>query len=186
MKRPRADLLALLLLAIACSLVAAYRARPSAPRELPDMPAMIFAPLTPRPAASLVDPGGALQGPGIVMQMTDSTARPGPDDDPYFFVVHDQDLQAAVFELFAAGAEAVSINNQRIQFPGSSLRCIGTSIVVNNHELKSPFVIRAIGPGPDMGATLRESSMVHASISPLLDIPATLPPTEFRYARPVP
>jgi uncharacterized protein YlxW (UPF0749 family) len=55
-------------------------------------------------------------------------------------------------ELIASGAEAVSVNNHRIA-GNSSMRCVGTTILVNDVKIASPVVIRAIGdPNTIMGA----------------------------------
>ena len=47
-------------------------------------------------------------------------------------------------ELCAAGAEAVSINSERI-VSTSSIRCVGNTILVNNKRCAPPFEIKAIG-----------------------------------------
>lgn len=59
-------------------------------------------------------------------------------------IVHDNDLLQIVNELRAAGAEAISINNQRLTSL-SAIRCVGPSILVNDVKIGAPFVIRAIG-----------------------------------------
>jgi len=96
----------------------------------------------------------AMTGPGVVLTLNDSKRRPGPDEDPYYFIIHDQDLQSLVNELFAAGAEAVSVNDQRI-ITRSSIRCVGPSVLVNTVQLASPFTIKAIGPSKEIEGGLR-------------------------------
>ena len=96
----------------------------------------------------------AMKGPGVTITLSDSKRRAGPDDDSYFFIVHDQDLQTLTNELFAAGAEAVSVNDQRI-ITRSSIRCVGPSVLVNTVQLASPFVVKAIGPPREMEGGLR-------------------------------
>lgn len=59
-------------------------------------------------------------------------------------IVHDNDLLQIVNELRAAGAEAISINNQRLTSV-SAIRCVGPSILVNDVKIGGPFVIKAIG-----------------------------------------
>lgn len=96
----------------------------------------------------------AMKGPGVTVTLSDSKRRPGPDEDSYFFIIHDQDLQTLVNELFAAGAEAVSVNDQRI-ITRSSIRCVGPSVLVNTVQLASPFVVKAIGPSREIEGGLR-------------------------------
>ncbi len=91
----------------------------------------------------------AMKGPGVIVRMADSPRSPGPDEDPYFYIVHDVDMQALVNELWAAGAEAVSVNDQRM-VTRSSIRCVGPTILVNANRLASPYVIKAIGPAADL------------------------------------
>lgn len=59
-------------------------------------------------------------------------------------VVHDSDLRLLVNGLFLGGAEAVSINGERL-ISISSIRCVGPTILINSRRVSSPFVIRAIG-----------------------------------------
>ena len=59
-------------------------------------------------------------------------------------IVHDQNIRDVVNELFAAGAEGIAINDQRL-VGGSSVRCVGPTVIVNDTKLAPPFVIKAIG-----------------------------------------
>lgn len=82
-----------------------------------------------------------VRGEGVVVTIEDSTdtslsAEAG--------LVHDTDLTAVVTELKAAGAEAISINGQRI-ISTTAIRCVGPTIQVNSVKVASPFYIKAIG-----------------------------------------
>lgn len=89
----------------------------------------------------------AVRGSGIVVTLHDS-----PKLDPTEtrsdvienYVVHDTDLRAIVDELFASGAEAISINEQRL-IANSSVRCVGPVVLVNSVQVAPPYVIKAIG-----------------------------------------
>ena len=85
-----------------------------------------------------------LEGPGIEMVVEDDPNEIGPLDDIYYHIVHDADLRVLVNELKNAGAEAISINGQRI-VNTTAITCIGNVIKVNNERITSPFTIRAIG-----------------------------------------
>lgn len=64
--------------------------------------------------------------------------------DPNMLIVHDTDLINIVNELKNAGAEAISINGQRI-VTTSAIECDGNVIKVNGEKIGTPFEIRAIG-----------------------------------------
>ena len=58
--------------------------------------------------------------------------------------VHDGDLIALVNALKNAGAEAISINGQRI-VNSTAITCVGNTIMINGEKVGSPFIINAIG-----------------------------------------
>ena len=64
--------------------------------------------------------------------------------DPNLLVVHDTDLMRVVNELKNAGAEAISINEQRLVMT-SAIECDGNIIKVNGEKIGAPFTIKAIG-----------------------------------------
>ncbi|MGE0493546.1 MAG: DUF881 domain-containing protein [Vulcanimicrobiota bacterium] len=110
----------------------------------------------------------SMKGPGVVVRMADSPRKPGQEEDPYFYIVHDVDIQALVNELWAAGAEAVSVNDQRI-VTRSSIRCVGPTILVNANRLASPYIIKAIGPASDLEGGLRMPGGYIDSMSALVN-----------------
>jgi uncharacterized protein YlxW (UPF0749 family) len=59
-------------------------------------------------------------------------------------LVQDGDLQLAVNGLWSAGAEAISINGQRLGAT-SAIRQAGQAILVDQHPVTPPYVISAIG-----------------------------------------
>ena len=65
-------------------------------------------------------------------------------DDMSNHIVHDGDLRRIVNELKNAGAEAISINGQRI-VTTTAITCIGNVIKINDEKVSTPFVIKAIG-----------------------------------------
>lgn len=84
-----------------------------------------------------------LKGEGIVIVLTDGTKTLEPElrQDS---LVHDSDVLTVVNELKAAGAEAISVNGQRI-ISTSAIRCVGPVIQVNYQKVAAPFTIKAIG-----------------------------------------
>ncbi|MBI1334225.1 MAG: DUF881 domain-containing protein [Armatimonadetes bacterium] len=83
-----------------------------------------------------------LEGPGVKVTLRDNTkAGPMPQDAD---LIHDIDVLRVTNELFSAGAEAISVNGQRL-VATSSVRCAGPTILVDDVKVTSPFVILAIG-----------------------------------------
>ena len=80
-----------------------------------------------------------LIGPGIIITLKDGD--PKLSTDP---IVHDGDLIEVVNALKNAGAEAISINNQRIT-SRTEISCAGNVITINGAKVGAPFVIKAIG-----------------------------------------
>lgn len=60
------------------------------------------------------------------------------------YIVHAEDLLAIVNELFNAGADAISINNQRV-VSTTSIYCDGNIVRVNGKMVGVPITIQAIG-----------------------------------------
>lgn len=99
-------------------------------------------------AASLGARAGsvAVTGPGIRI-----TFENRPTADPATEWVRDSDLAALVNGLWVAGAEAISINGQRIHALGG-IRNVGNNVEVNERSIGSPYTVLAIG-NPDTLAT---------------------------------
>ncbi len=96
-------------------------------------------------------------GPGLLVTL--ANADPKADDDPVGGTteedargrVRDGDLQLVVNALWAAGAEAVSINGQRLG-PLTAIRFAGEAVLVDFKPVTNPYEISAIGD-PDTMAT---------------------------------
>lgn len=97
-----------------------------------------------------------VRGQGVVITMNDSLENFGDGVDLNSYLVHDEDLLNVVNELKATGAEAISVNDQRI-IAMSEIRCAGTTILVNGKRLSPPYVIKAIGDSAalESGVTMR-------------------------------
>jgi len=83
------------------------------------------------------------------------------------FVVHDSDLLGVINELRSAGAEALSLNGERI-LATSEIRCAGNTVSVNNTRYAAPFVIRAIGDPDAMEQALMMRSGIVAELERFL------------------
>ena len=83
-------------------------------------------------------------GPGVIITLSDSKKDASSVLNPNMLLVHDVDILGVVNELKNAGAEAISINEQRI-VPTTSISCGGNIIDINSEKVGAPFVIKAIG-----------------------------------------
>jgi len=96
-------------------------------------------------AARLATGLTAVRGPGVVVEIADSNRVVPPGDNPASYIVVVDDLRDIVAALWAAGAEAVAINDERL-VATSSIYGVGASILVNTAFLSPPFQVEAIGP----------------------------------------
>lgn len=84
-----------------------------------------------------------VSGQGIIITLKDAstdTVKGNASD----YVVHDGDLLEVVNALKNAGAEAISVNDQRI-VNTTAITCAGNIIKINDEKVGSPFKIKAIG-----------------------------------------
>jgi uncharacterized protein YlxW (UPF0749 family) len=91
----------------------------------------------------------AVHGPGVVVVLSDppiasATPSAGPGAAATGQRLTDRDVRSVVNELWAAGAEAMSVNNVRLT-PDSAIRFAGLAVLVDFQPLTSPYAIRAIG-----------------------------------------
>lgn len=84
-----------------------------------------------------------VKGNGIIITVSDSS-NDNTAIDLSSLIVHDADLRNLVNELANAGAEAISINDERI-VSSTCITCAGNVIQINGNKVGSPFVIKAIG-----------------------------------------
>lgn len=105
-----------------------------------------------------------LSGPGVEVTLNDSNISIKPGENPNLYVLHDEDVLRVLNEIRAAGAEAVSINGQRL-LSTTEVRCTGPTIVLNkNKRLAPPYVVTAIG-NPD---TLENSLKMRGGVAETL------------------
>lgn len=105
-----------------------------------------------------------LTGPGVQVTLNDSSISVKPGENPNLYVLHDEDVLRVLNEIKAAGAEAISINGQRL-LATTEIRCTGPTIVLNkNKRLAPPYVITAIG-NPE---TIDNSLMMRGGVAETL------------------
>ena len=74
--------------------------------------------------------------------------------DIELLIVHQQDIQAVVNALWAGGAEAMTVQGQRV-VSTTGIRCVGNTVVLHDVPYAPPYVISAIGPTDQMLAAIR-------------------------------
>ncbi|PZR52830.1 DUF881 domain-containing protein [Xylanimonas oleitrophica] len=100
----------------------------------------------------------AVTGPGLVVSLTDGGGGLVGDEDTDVRV-RDADLQIVVNALWAAGAEGVSIDDQRLTAT-SAVRNAGDAVLVDLMPLNGPtYVVRAVGDAEAMQTALARSDV---------------------------
>jgi len=92
----------------------------------------------------------AVTGPGIQATVT---SAPGSDNNQ---LVRDSDLALLTDALWAAGAQAISVNGQRLTVL-SAFRNVGIGILVNSQPVNPPYVFNVLGNPDTLPADLLAS-----------------------------
>lgn len=157
------------------------------------------------PLLELLSAATPVHGPGVKLVVDDakeaSSGGSGPRQSDGFSDtgrVRDRDMQRVVNGLWESGAEAVSINGQRLTAL-SAVRAAGEAILVNNKPLAPPYTVLAIGDGERLRTRFQDSADgqylqvlkddygIRASVGVEKDLhlPAA-PSLVVRYAKPAP
>ncbi|OAT81800.1 DUF881 domain-containing protein [Desulfotomaculum copahuensis] len=143
-----------------------------------------------RLAAGLV----AVTGPGIEVTLDNPPQTVGSGGPASLFVIRDEDLLRLVNELRSAGAEALSINGQRI-VSTTEIRLAAPFIDINLTRVVPPYHILAIGKPDDLKSTLEIPGGIDEILRDLgvqikiqklnqLTVPGFAGQLNFRYAKP--
>lgn len=135
----------------------------------------------------------AVTGPGLVIKLDDNPDPLKVGDDADDYIIHQINLLFVVNDLRGAGAEAISINDQRI-IAGSEIRCAGPTILINTARVAPPYEIKAIGNSESLEDSIRapggelqalEARGIKTSIlkSDKMVIPALSEILTYRYAQ---
>jgi uncharacterized protein YlxW (UPF0749 family) len=103
-------------------------------------------------------------GPGLLVTL--ANAEPDADADPVGGTaedprgrVRDGDLQLVVNALWAAGAEAIGINGQRLG-PTTAIRFAGEAVLVDFRPVANPYLVTAIGDPGSLRSRFLQSPQV--------------------------
>ncbi len=112
-----------------------------------------------REVAGVRDAAGMtpVSGSGLVVTLDDSPLETPPEGiDANQLVVHQQDIQAFVNALWAGGAQAVSLQDQRL-ISTTGVKCVGNTVVLEGVPYSPPYRIEAVGEPDQMYAALDSS-----------------------------
>ncbi|HEY0118418.1 MAG TPA: DUF881 domain-containing protein [Cellulomonas sp.] len=117
------------------------------------------------PTGFAVESGATpVTGPGLLVRLDDAPSDNAPADvSPDVLVVHQQDLQAVMNALWAGGAEAMELMDQRV-VSTSAVRCVGNVLRLHGRVYSPPYEVRAIGDADAMRAALDASPAVAAYV----------------------
>lgn len=101
----------------------------------------------------------ALTGPGIVIQLTDSTMPVPAGANVRDYLVSGSDVLRVVDQLWLAGAEAIAVNGERVVI-STAIVDIGGSVVVNGAYVAAPYQVSAIGPATMFDTLTRQPGFV--------------------------
>lgn len=101
----------------------------------------------------LVSHSTKVRGQGISIYLDDATRDLLEEEPVGNVLVHDSDLLTILNDLFASGAEAVSVNGHRIA-NGSAISCSGYTVRINGQFEARPFRIKAIGSADRLSSAL--------------------------------
>jgi uncharacterized protein YlxW (UPF0749 family) len=142
----------------------------------------------------------AVEGPGLTVTLEDAprAVRESAGDQVSNAIVHQQDIQAVVNALWAGGAEAMTLQGQRV-VSTTGIKCVGNTVLLHGVTYSPPYVVSAIGDVVAMQDQIDTDPYIDAyqqavdqwqlgwdlEVEPLLTAPAFEGPTEMRSARTV-
>lgn len=107
----------------------------------------------------------AIEGPGLSITLNDSPLwqsvvnGSGTSANINDYVIHQQDIEAVVNALWKGGAEAMTIQGQRVLF-NSAVICVGNVLMLQGHQYSPPYKISAIGSIDSMTEALDSSPAI--------------------------
>lgn len=98
-----------------------------------------------------------VRGPAITVTLADApiTVKPISVSED-LLIVHQQDIQAVVNALWSGGAEAMTIQGQRVT-SRTGVKCVGNTVVLHGVPYAPPYAISAIGNQAKLEASLSTS-----------------------------
>ncbi|MBM7479305.1 DUF881 domain-containing protein [Oerskovia jenensis] len=138
-----------------------------------------------------------VRGPALTVTLDDAPpTQKSVDARVDDLVVHQQDLQEVINALWAGGAEAMTLQGQRVT-PTTAFRCVGNVLNLHGRVYSPPYVVSAIGDPVALQAALDRSPVINiyqeyvdayglgwkVEKSSSLEIPAFEGATDLQFAR---
>ncbi len=98
-----------------------------------------------------------INGAGIEIELADSAVS--GQEYTANTLVHDTNILSVVNQLKLAGAEAISVNDERI-VAMSEFICVGPAVKINDTKVYAPFVIKAVGNQNLLKKAIESSSVM--------------------------
>lgn len=125
-----------------------------------DLTSAAIAPPEVPPEVTLAAGRIAVEGPGVVVSLWDAPVANAPAGArPDDLLVHQQDLEAVMNALWTGGAEAMTIQGQRVTSQ-TAVRCVGNVLLLHGRTYSPPYEIAAIGDPEALAEALEESEGV--------------------------
>lgn len=141
-----------------------------------------------------------VRGPGLTVTLDDAPASsldtvPG-NPQPNDLVVHQQDLQNVINALWVGGAEAMTLQGERVTST-SAFRCSGNILLLHGKVFSPPYEVTAIGDQEALAQALEDDKGVQnyrayvdwvhlgwgVQTHDQIEVPASQSSGELRYAR---
>lgn len=101
-----------------------------------------------------------VSGPAVTVTLDDAPSSVAANGiEPDLLVVHQQDIQAVVNAFWSGGAEAMTIQGQRV-ISTTAVKCVGNTVVLHGIPYGPPYKISAIGDQAQLHAALAESEPI--------------------------
>lgn len=104
-----------------------------------------------------------VNGPGVIVTMNDSALPLKPGENPNNGIIHDEDVLRVINELTIYGAEAISINEQRL-VGRTEIRCVGPTVTINGVRTTVPLVIKVVGDPAALETAINQKEGVAESL----------------------
>ncbi len=105
-----------------------------------------------------------VEGPGLSVTLDDAPTPPNVDENSESvniedYIVHQQDLEGVINALWAGGAQAITVMDERLTST-STVRCVGPVLLLHGKTYYPPYTITAVGDRDAMRTALDNSPTV--------------------------